>query len=58
MISIQGGVSEGYTLVETDTQASLPLHFSQMWDAINTRNKLNRGEWKLASKFSSLVRGS
>lgn len=43
MWTISGGPCNGYHLVSPDGEKSI-WHFSKLWDAIGTRDAINRGE--------------
>ena len=45
MWTITGSPCNGYRLVSPNGENS-PWHFSQMWDAIEVRDAINRGEFK------------
>lgn len=51
MFTIIGGVLVGYTIFHVESKTATTLCFEQMWDAILTRDKLNRREWNLHPSF-------
>lgn len=53
LYTIVGGVCNGYRLHEDEKP--LPFHFTQMWDAIKVRDKLNRGELKIGEAYRALL---
>lgn len=45
MWTVSGGPCNGYTLLTPAGERSV-WHFDKMWDAIDLRDKINRGEYK------------
>lgn len=47
--TMSGSITKGWQIFDEETP--VPLHFTNMWDAMLVRLKLNSGEWKLAKLF-------